>query len=478
MNAAAKINLSLESFKGILGKSVQYFLGFIGTVLFARVLGPTSFGGFYTLMSLVFLVQQPLIGVSNAVEKRLTETDAPRGEILGSSLIAHGVAYAILAVALWLTGGALEARTNVDDAGLVFFLLILSTTVFIAYAHLLSGSGRPALQIWSDTLRSVFTFPLQLLFVLFGFGAAGMGYGLAAASFLTVPIAAYFVKTPLEIPSREVARSLWRYARYSMPGALVATTYTRLDILLIGFFLTTGAAGQYETAYKLTTPAILVSSAIGPAIFPKISSLHSRGEPIGDDISNTLAFTSVLAIPIFFGALAIPESLVVTVYGGKYRDAAVLLIGLALYQLIHTQTNMFTRTIDGIDEPRTNLLLNVFTLSVNIVLGVALLFKYGPLGVVVATVVSEATRYAICVVVVRRRLRDVTVLPRPLVEQFIAGAVMYGVVEAVTGGYSIRNWVDLIVVLLVGSLAYGAALLAISQGLRATVRSVFRDARR
>lgn len=472
---AGQINLGLESFKGFLGKGVQYVLGFIGTILFARILGPTSFGGYYTLLSLVFLAEQPLRGVANAIEKRFSEANPPRGEIFGSVFAIHVVAYIVVGVLLAFLGDILVSMTNVNNASLVFFILFTSITSFVVFQRILSASGYPALQIWNDTVRSIFTFPLQLLFIFAGFGAAGMGYGLATASILTIPIAIYSVRISLKIPSRDILNSIWNYAKYSVPGAVVSTAYSRLDLLLIGFILTTGAAGQYEVAYKLTKPAILVSTVVAPALFPKISNLHSRDEAIGTEISNALSFASILAIPIFFGALAIPESLIITIYGGEYRDAAVLLVGLALYQVFSTQVRMYARTIGGIDKPALNLRLSAITLAINIVIGVTLIFEYGALGVVVATILAEFTRYVFYTVVIRRHVSNVRILPRALLEQIAAGALMFVFVEAASNQITVNGWPQLLLIVGIGAVVYSLVLMTISNNLRVTLQSICQD---
>jgi O-antigen/teichoic acid export membrane protein len=472
---AGEINLSLESVKGFFGKIVQYLLGFAGTVIFARILGPTSFGGFYTLFSVVFLAQQPLVGVANAIEKRFSEVDSDRGAILGSVFIILVIVYTLVGVGLWFTADQLAVQTNVTNAALVFFALFVAKTLFTVFQQMLSASGYPAFQIWNDTLRSMLTFPLQLLFVLGGFAAAGMGYGLAAASFLTVPVGIYFIRTPVKKPSKEVLGSIWEYVKYSVPGAIVSTAYSRLDILLLGFILSTGAAGQYEIAYKLTTPAILVSSAVAPALFPKISNLYSRGEAISEDISNALAFTSILAIPIFFGALAIPRNLVVTVYGGEYRTAGTLLIGLALYQVLQTQVRMYGRMIGGMDKPKLNLQVSTLTLIINIIVGIGFIFEYGALGVVIGTVIAEFVRYLAYIVIVRKLMPNVTVLPRALLEQVGSGGLMFIIVEMIHTRYVIDGWLELLVVVGVGAAVYGVVLLGVSRRVRVTIKSVYRD---
>lgn len=473
---ARDISLGFESTKGFVGKLVQAALGFVGTIVFARVLGPTAFGGFYFLLSLVFVADKPLRGTATAISKRFSETKSPQEEIFGSVALFHGSAFLVAGVVLVVLTDVLARQTNVDDAALVFYLLLTSITLFDVVQELLAASGYPSLQIWNDTLRSLLTLPLQLGFVLLGLNAAGMGYGLATATFLTIVPAMYLVRLRPVKPSVETLKSLWEFARYSIPSAIVGTAYGQLDMLLLGFFLTTGAAGQYQIALKLTAPAIMLARSIAPALFPKISNLHSRGEGVGDEISNAVSFSSALAIPIFFGALAIPEALVVTVYGGEYRSAALLLVGLAAYQVVTTQALIYDRTVNAIDRPELNFRFSSITLVFNVALGLLLLHEIGALGVVIATVLSEVLRYLLFVFALRKELDELTVLPRTIFEQVAAGVVMFAVVEAASRYVVVRSWLDLVVLVGTGATVYGVVLLAISPGLRLTLRSVYADA--
>lgn len=473
---AGSINLGLESLKGFLGKSTQYFLGFVGTIVFARILGPTAFGGFYFLLSLVNIFDNPLRGLSVAFEKRLSETDSMDREMLGGMLLIQLVVFTAVGVLVYVFGDLLTTETNVANAPVVFISLFVSINLFLLSQHHLSGRGRPALQIWNDTLRSVLTIVLQLAFVLYGLGAAGMGYGLAVATILTVPVAHYFLPLRPTVPSRETVKSVWQYAKYSIPNAMTATAFSRLDILLISLFITTGAAGQYETAYKLTMPATLLSTAIAPALLPKVSRIHSEGKDVSEDISNAIAFSSALAIPIFFGALSIPEDIVVTVYGGDYRAASTLLVGLAFYQILNTQTTMYGRAVNAIDLPNINLRVSAAILILNVLLGIALVFPFGTFGVVVATIVAEFVRYLIYLIVMKRYESAITVFPRTLFEQFTAGVAMFGIVELTNSRLPVHSFIDLSALVGTGALAYGLILFAISSNLRVTLYSVYRDA--
>jgi O-antigen/teichoic acid export membrane protein len=473
---AGGINLGLESVKGLLAKLVQAVLGFAGTILFARILGPTSFGGFYFLLSIVTVSTRPIAGFGNAVRKRFSEQGAPRSEILGSVGLFNLASLTVVAVAAVLLGRRLSRQTNIENATLVFLLLFVATGVFVPVQRLLGAAGHPALQVWNDTLRSILTLPLQLGLVLAGAGAAGMGYGLAGATLLTIPVTLFVLGLRPVLPARSTLGSIWEYARYSMPTSLVGTAYGRFDVLVLGAFLTTAAVGHYEVAYKLTVPATFVTTALGSALMPKVSNLHSRGEEFAQDITNALAYNSVLAIPLFFGASALARELVVTIYGGQYAPAGDFLVGLALYQVLATQAAIYQRTISGVDRPDLELRIDGATLAFNVVVGIALLFTVGALGVVVATVLAEFLRLLISIRVATSLVSGIEALPRPLLEQVGSGTLMFVVVALAHRLVEVRSWPDLAVLVGLGAAIYGLTLLAVSGHFRNTIRSIYRDA--
>ncbi|WP_254769075.1 lipopolysaccharide biosynthesis protein [Salinilacihabitans rarus] len=475
MSDAASVSLGGETAKATVAKFTMAVIGFVGTVVFARALGPTGFGGFYLLFSLVKIADRAVNGWGTAIMKRFSEADAPERELIGSQLAFAAAWVAVTGAACVLASTWLVSYTGLPEAPVLFVVLMAAVTLYEPTDRVVQARGRVGASMWIDTLRSLLTFPLQLALVLLGFGAAGMAYGLAGATFLTLPVLWYVVRTRPAVPSRETLGSLWRYAKYSIPNSFLGQAYDRFDILLLGFLLAPATAGQYEVALKLTVPAVFVMEAAQAGLLARVSNLHSRDEAVDEDVSNTIAFASIVAIPMFFGALAMPEVLVVTAYGSEYAAAASLLVGLALFQIVSTQSGPLTSAIAGIDRPDVNTRISAATLALNVVLGVVLTLAYGAVGVVVATVIAETLRYVLSAYVVRRELPEVTLFPRTLGEQVAAAVVMFAVVLALVEAVAVDRWYHLLGVVGVGAVVYAVVLLAISRKLRVTIRGVLRE---
>ncbi|WP_339102595.1 oligosaccharide flippase family protein [Haloterrigena salinisoli] len=477
MSDATSVSLGGETVKATAAKFTMAAIGFLGTIVFARVLGPTGFGGYYLLFSLVKIADRAVNGWGTAVKKRFSEADSPTGELVGSqalfTLVWMGLAVGVaLVTSRWLV-----SYTGLPEAPVLFVVLLFAVTLFEPLDLMVQARGRVGASMWTDTLRSLLTFPLQLGLILLGLGAAGMAYGLAGATFLTVPILAYYVQARPVAPSRETVTNVWSYAKYSIPNSFLGQAYDRFDIILLGYLLAPAAAGHYEVAFKLTVPATFVTMAASSGLMARVSRRHSEGEELGDDVSNTLAFTSIIAIPMFFGAVAMPERLVVTFFGPDYAEAALLLVGLAAYQIAKTQAGVLSSVIYGIDRPDVNTRISAVTLGINIVLGVALTLVYGAIGVVVATAIAETLRYCLSAIIIKRELSEVVLFPRTLAEQFAAGLVMLAVIVPAERAVAVEQWYHLLAIIGLGAVVYGVTLTAISRKLRITVKGVVRSSR-
>lgn len=477
MSDATSVSLGGETIKATAAKFTMAAIGFLGTIVFARVLGPTGFGGYYLLFSLVKIADRAVNGWGTAVKKRYSEADAPSGELIGSQGLFTLVWMALAIAVAIVTSSWLVSYTGLPEAPVLFVVLLLAVTLFEPLDLIVQARGRVGASMWTDTLRSLLTFPLQLGLIVLGFGAAGMAYGLAAATFLTVPVLWYFIWTRPVAPTRETVGTLWSYARYSIPNSFLGQAYDRFDIILLGYLLAPAAAGHYEVALKLTVPATFVTMAASSGLMARVSHQHSKGEELGTDISNTLSFTSIIAIPMFFGAVAMPEQLVVTLFGPDYAAAATLLIGLALYQIAKTQAGVLTSVIYGIDRPDINTRISAVTLGINVVLGVALTLTYGAIGVVIATAIAETLRYVCSAVVIKRRLSSVVLFPRTLAEQFAAGVVMFAVIVPVERAVAVDQWYHLLAIIALGAAVYSVTLAVISRKLRVTIKGVVRSSR-
>lgn len=476
--SAGEADFGLEISRGVLAKFTMAIIGFAGSIVFARLLGPGGYGAFYIVLTLVNILDNPVTGWGIACKKRISEADFPTAEALGSGLIGAAILPLVI-IPIVYVGNHVTGLYNLRGLFVPFSVLFVAICFFAATNRILSARSNFAAAEWSDTLRSLFTTPLQLALVLIGLETAGMVYGLAIATLLTLPYVLYRIDVAPVLPSRESLGSIASYAKYSVPNGFIGTAQSNFDILLLGAVLTSSAVGSYQVAMQLTLAGTFIGAVTSKGLMARVSDHWSRGnrDAVIDDVTNSLGFTSILAIPIFFGAAAMPNSLLVTVFGSQYAGIGSVLVGLALFRVIKMQSRQLTSTVAGLNRPDINTRISAVVLVLNVGLGYILLLEYSIIGVVVATVVSEIVQYGALGYVIKQHLPNVPLFTRPLRHQLLAGTVMFAIVDRFHAVIGVSWWGELGFLIGIGGVVYFITLTALSEPFRVTVRGVFLDIR-
>lgn len=461
---------------GFVGRVVAMLVAFLGAILLARVLGPDGYGAFYILMAVVSMLDNPVTGWANACRKRLTEEGFPRGEAVGSTLLGVAVSALVVTAGAWLLSPWIVEFTGEPKGWLLLSVLFVGMVTYVATLEILQASANFGSSQWVMAGRDVVRVLAQAGLVLIGLGVAGMVGGMVLANLLLAPVVIYFLGIRPTMPSGQTVREIWTFAKSSIPNGFVGTAQNKMDTLLLGILATPGVVGNYEVALRVTTPALFVAGVASSGLMGRISNRRSKQQDVDRDIQNTLSYVSIVAIPLFVGALTVGTPVVVTLFSAQYAEAGSFIAGLALFHLFRSQKSVLVSTLDGFDRPDLNLRISSVVFVLNVLLGVGLFFAIGPIGVVIATVVSEAVAYVGAAYIIRSFVPSVSLLPRPLLDQGVSGVVMGAVVYGARGVLPLRWWGYVMFVVGLGGVVYFATLVAISEPFRGTVRAISQDA--
>ncbi|WP_101297454.1 lipopolysaccharide biosynthesis protein [Halegenticoccus soli] len=471
MKDTPSLSIGREALLSVGSKALMAAIGFGGIVIFANVLGDVGLGQYRTVIAAAFVLTQLPAGVATAVKKRVSEVSVAPAEFFGLGLLVHAAFSALVLLGFVVFEPA--AADYFGTAELAYGVVAVTAALgfFNVANRLYSGIGHPAASSWLDAVRSVLTFLLQLLFLWLGMAAFGLVAGLAAATAVTGVFSWLAARVSPAAPTVETAKRVYEFARWSVPNGLLTNTYQSADPLIIKWLAGAGAVGVYTVALNLVVPASMFAGSIRDALSVKSSGVDSVGGSVRFDLANAVSYAGLLAIPIFFGALAIPNALLTTVFGPSFADAPGLaLVGLALYQVLNVYRLPFEAVIEGTDRPGIIFRVNAAVLVLYLPLAFALGTPFDLLGVIAATVISEAARVAAYQYVAHVEYGGI-VVTRPIGEQALAGAVMFAVVWTLAEfAVPVRSWVQLLLVVGVGAAVYFLALLAVSSHFRETIR--------
>lgn len=473
--SAFDLNVGRETILSLIANFTGAIFGFAGVVIFARAFPVASFGSAYVLLAAVAVGHTITGGVGDAIAKRASEADVPTDRMLWVGLFAHTV--------YWVTAGltvfplVLMVQPFGIERSLLWgaFVAFVGVGYFIIAGDALTGDGYPARTNWTDAVRSVLTFTIQVGFLLTGLGVESIPLGLGIASLVVaVGIIGWLAPRPKQ-PTREDFVSVYTFAVWSTPRNLLSRLYTRVVLFLLGTVSGGAAAARYKASRQLTVPSALSSSAFQAPLSVKISADASREQESEEQINFALAFLGLLPIPIFFGALALGNELVVTTYGPKYTGVGPILALVALGRIAGSYSTVLASVLYGNNYPAQLARIRFLQLLVLLVAAAVLYLPFGPLGIVGGFVFSQAVGLVTYAVMTRSYVGNIRPALKEIAIQTLAGAIMCGVVYGTELMLlTVTTAFDAGILVCLGGITYSIVVLSLSGRLRSALSQTLR----
>lgn len=467
---APDLSISREAFLNVGAKVIQAALGFAGIIILTRMLGNEGLGRYRTVLAVAFFILTISEDIGAVIKKRAAEVESNQPAFLMVGLIVHlGVTVATV-VGLFIAQSAAVSYFGSAELTIGVAIVTASVGFFTVLNYYQGGIGYPARQTWSDTVRSVLTLGLQVGLLVLGLQAFGALVGLAVASVISGVFVWLSVGHQPVIPTAQSVQRTYDYARHSLPSSIANSFYQSADPILIRSFSGAGDVGFYALASQLTMPGTLFATSITSVLSVKSSGVDSVGGDVRRDLVNSTTYIGLIAVPILFGALAIPDMIMQSnLFGTTYSNAPGLaLVGIALVCVLDGYKKPFSSAVGGVDRPDINLRVSLLTVAIYIPIAVGLGQLYGLFGIIAATIVAEGVAL-VAYQFVATRLFSGVVLPRPVGHQLLAGGVMFVVVEGLSRVMDLNRLLLLGVVIGVGAVVYFSTLLLVSQHFRKTL---------
>lgn len=380
------MDVARSSFKVFLADMVGVVLSFLAITYYARELGAGRLGTFFLFQAVLFVLRRPAdLGIGIATQKRISEGTNPEAVLSTAALLKAGLL-------LVMVTGLLAARGYIND------YIGLDLTVFLAVAlviqemaalmkNTLSGELRVGETAIIDFSYNVATYGSGVVLVYLGHGVVGLVTGLIVG--LTVRFVLAFLARDTEFgrPSRERARSLASYAKFTVIPGVGYQIHQWLDILILGVLATNDAVGVYEVAWRVGGPVLLAAQSIGVAIFPQFSSWESAGstDAIEDLFSKILTPSMFLVFPAFFGTVVLSEEILTLVFDAEFGAAWLALIIIMAGKVPGGVRSLVGKALYGLNQPKYVTVTTVVTIVANLVLNIVLIWEYGIVGAALGT---------------------------------------------------------------------------------------------
>lgn len=447
--------------------------GFLATVYFARVLGAGPLGVYFLAIAVIsWLKLFGTVGFRLPLKKRISESD-DASQFAAAGLTVALVSFVVLSIPLLIFDNYVNDYIGMD---LVEYVLIafLATVLFRFIAAVLQGQNRVHLYAGLRVVRKTGEVGFQVAAVFLGFGVAGLMGGYIAGIAVGVLIGLYLISVSFRYPRRRQFDSLFSYAKYSWLHSFQGRTFSYMDILVLGFFVTSDLIGIYQVAWMIASFLVIFGSSISQTLFPKLSKLATEGQEseISDLLHESLAYTGLFIIPGLVGGVFLGYD-ILRIYGDEFTAGTAVLGVLLMSRLVYAYQTQIINTINAVDRPDLGFRVNGAFVVVNLTLNIVLVYLYGWIGAAVATLLSAAVALSLGYYYIARILEfDWPV--RKIGKQWASALVMGGVIYALKLlteilGPLINPTVNTVVLVMVGAAVYFSMLMVLSREFKETV---------
>ncbi|MFB6202761.1 MAG: flippase [Halorhabdus sp.] len=383
------MNFTHSSLKLFGSNVARTAIRFLGIAVFARVLGASEMGMFFLFQALLGMIAIPAdFGFRGAIEKRISEgTD--RSTYLTTAFAVKLVPMTLVVGLVLLFRDAINGYIGAEFALLLAVAIVIQDVSRLSVI-VLRGELRVGETAVLRATRWAVWFGVSALLVSQGLGIEALIYGLLAGLGVMLVWGWYRVSIPLGTVSLAHARSLFAYGRWGVVSRVGWYFYSWMDVAIIGYFMTQADVGAYEVAWRMTLVVMLLSRSIATTLFPQASRWDAEDayERIEDMIRKTITPSMALVIPSFFVTLVYARELLGLVFGPEYTVAWLVLIVLMGEKLLQSVHTILGRSLQAVDRPDLAAYATVASITVNLVLNVALVVEFGILGAAVATATS------------------------------------------------------------------------------------------
>ena len=386
-----------------LSSVVTLFIGFILSVVIARWLGANDLGLYrmtLTIYGVVTLVAT--FGIPSALIKYIAEykeDEEKLNQTTSCGFINAVIIGLIAAIAIFFFAPFLAGIFKMPELS----TLLKITAIALPFASLYSSqsgllTGLRKMKYFAVLMagHSVLMCILIVTLVLLGFGVegaiSGFAISVAGACFLGSILSKKFFKLSVRHHIQNTKKILSFGGKIFSAGAISQINY-QADIILIGYFLTATQVGYYAVAVALSRFFWIIPQSIQRIVYPTASEYWSTNNhaALQKMIDKSMKYTACALIPIGLGVGFFARDIIATIYGGEFMHAVLPLLILIIGTVINGIPRSLGATIAAVNRPDLEPKKLICSASVNIILNILLIPRFGITGAAIATTCSLIT---------------------------------------------------------------------------------------
>lgn len=415
-------------------RALDRALGFVSTMILARLLLPEDFGLLAMATSVIALLE--MVSAFGFDVALIRQTSSSRADYdtawTCNALIGGVVALGLVLLAYPAAGFYEELRVAPVMLALAFAPVVqgLENIGVVAFRKELNFRAE---FMWLSGRRLIgLAIVLPLAFVLRNYWAlvAGIVIGRIVGTLLSYGVHPYRPRLSL---ARH--RELLGFSKWIVGVNVLAFFLQRSSDLVIGRTLGSAPLGIYSIAAEVARlPTSELVAPINRAIYPGFARIAGDRTRLKQEYLAVMGMIALIAIPAALGLAAVGAQVVVLMLGEKWLPAVPLIKALAFMGAVQFPYSNAYSVFLAVGRPAHQIKVHAIHAPILVGLMIVLTSQFGLVGAAWATVVTGVLVVPLSLVFVFRELRVrivefLGIVWRPA----LAGAVMYAVMTA--GGW-------------------------------------------
>lgn len=334
-----------------IGNMIANVANYLYHLLMGRMLGPADYGILESLISLLYLLEIPLMTLGVVIVKYVSQFKG-EGRYRAIGKLYHKMNRQFLLFGLiGLIGYSLfiPFLAKILRLDNYLWLVIVALIVFVT---IFSGINRSVLQglskffelSLSGVIEGFGKLLLSIVFVVIGLKVSGAMGAMLVAVVLGYLVSKYFVKD--KVKEVDLSENLGRQTmiKYSLPvfvSMLSLTSLYSTDIILARYYLTSFDAGLYSALAVLGKIIFFISGPIGMVMFPLISEYKAKEQNYRKIFLQSMGIVAAVSVGMSVIYFVAPNFIVSMLYGRDYLKAAPSLGLFAAFLSLYSIVNLF-----------------------------------------------------------------------------------------------------------------------------------------
>lgn len=235
---------------------------------------------------------------------------------------------------------------------------------------------------------------LTVVLVYAGFGINGAVFALLVSNAVAAVAACTAITRMLPRVTGRVrypVRQIFSFSMVSWVASLASTGLTYLDVLLIGFFMSSADVGIYQVATRVVLLAYATMLPVVQAVSPQFAHAYGRRDfaRLGETYRVATGWIVRTSLPVFVVLIAFPGD-VLRIFGDEFAAGVAVTVILAVGKLVDAASGPCGLVLNMAGRVRTSMVDNIAALVASVVLDIVLIPRHGLVGAAIAWAVTLA----------------------------------------------------------------------------------------